>query len=125
MEIFGVASRHIAWLQSRQQVLAENIANSDTPRYRARDITAFDLNSPAFTAQLAATNPLHMQASSAGGASGDFEVVFSRNPDVSHSGNDVSLEREMKKIGESSLAFAFDTSVSKIFHRMTMMSVKG
>jgi flagellar basal-body rod protein FlgB len=125
MDVFGVASRHIAWLQSRQQILAENVANSDTPRYRSRDIAAFGLAAPTFAVQLAATSPLHMQESGSASAAGEFETVFSRNPDVAHSGNDVSLEREMKKLGESSLAFAFDTSVSKLFHRMTLMSLKG
>jgi flagellar basal-body rod protein FlgB len=125
MDIFGVASRHAAWLQSRQQVLAENIANSDTPRYRARDIAAFSLASGAFGAELAATNPLHFKTGGSRDATGEFDTVFSQNPDISHSGNNVSLEREMKKVGESSLAFAFDTGVSRIFHRMLLMASKG
>jgi flagellar basal-body rod protein FlgB len=125
MDIFGVASRHIAWLQSRQQILAENIANSDTPRYRSRDLAAFSVGSSNFSAELAATNPLHMQVRGQSDPVGGFETVLSQNPDVSHSGNDVSLEREMKKVGESSLAFAFDTGISKMFHRMLLMASKG
>ncbi|RRH75798.1 flagellar basal body rod protein FlgB [Falsigemmobacter faecalis] len=39
---FRLASERMDWLAERQKVLAANIANADTPGYRARDLTAFE-----------------------------------------------------------------------------------
>jgi flagellar basal-body rod protein FlgB len=125
MDILGVVSRHVSWLQGRQEILAENIANSDTPRYRSKDIAPFALTLQSTAGQLTTTNPKHISTGDPSNSIGAFEVVYSNNSDVSYSGNDVSLEREMKKLGESSLAFSFDTSVMRLFHQMTLMSLKG
>ena len=38
LAIFSMASRRMSWLGKRQEVLAHNIANSDTPRYRPQDL---------------------------------------------------------------------------------------
>ncbi len=42
LAIFTMASRRMSWLGKRQEVLAQNIANSDTPRYRPEDLKAQD-----------------------------------------------------------------------------------
>ena len=36
--LYGVIKRRLAWLSQRQKAIAQNIANSDTPNYRARDL---------------------------------------------------------------------------------------
>ena len=40
LSLFSVIKGRLAWLGHRQEVLAQNIANSDTPRYKARDLKA-------------------------------------------------------------------------------------
>lgn len=40
-DVLALAQRRLAWVAVRNAVLAENIANVDTPRYRPRDIGAF------------------------------------------------------------------------------------
>ena len=42
IKIFAMIAQKMSWLGERQSVLAENIANSDTPRYRSRDIEDLD-----------------------------------------------------------------------------------
>ena len=37
----ALAERRIAWLEERQRVLAQNIANADTPGYQPRDLGDF------------------------------------------------------------------------------------
>ena len=36
-----LAETRLRWLDRRQEVLARNISNADTPGYRARDVTPF------------------------------------------------------------------------------------
>jgi len=42
--ILSMLRGRLDWSQARQRVLAENVANSDTPRFHARDLAplAFD-----------------------------------------------------------------------------------
>jgi flagellar basal-body rod protein FlgB len=39
---FQLASRRMEWLSSRQTVIAENIANANTPGYAGRDVQPFE-----------------------------------------------------------------------------------
>ena len=38
--LFGMLRGRLGWLSERQRVVAENVANADTPGYRARDLSA-------------------------------------------------------------------------------------
>lgn len=42
LTLFQLASARMDWLSSRQQTIATNIANADTPDYRAKDVTSFE-----------------------------------------------------------------------------------
>ncbi|MGR3756834.1 MAG: flagellar basal body rod protein FlgB [Tranquillimonas sp.] len=42
MSFFRLASDRMQWLSARQKVVAENVANADTPNYKARDISSFE-----------------------------------------------------------------------------------
>ena len=44
--------------------------------------------------------------------------------EVTHSGNNVSLEQELLKAGEINRAYRLNTSVAKAFHRMILASAK-
>lgn len=42
MSWLQTASQRMNWLSERQKVISENIANSDTPNYKARDVESFE-----------------------------------------------------------------------------------
>lgn len=42
MSWLQTASQRMNWLSERQKVIAENIANADTPDYKARDVESFE-----------------------------------------------------------------------------------
>src|SRR5690349_5580690 len=42
LPLFSMISQRIGWLSERQKVLAENVANADTPNYKARDLKPQD-----------------------------------------------------------------------------------
>ncbi len=41
ISLFGVIRKRLAWLGQRQEVVAQNIANADTPNYQARILKPF------------------------------------------------------------------------------------
>lgn len=106
LPLFSVLKNRMRWLEERQKVLAENIANSDTPHYRARDLKQLDFKSTLDASlqgpvRLAATQPGHI----AGGSSD--ATNFPQGPrggyETTPSGNAVVLEEEMMKVAQTQL----------------------
>ncbi|MCK9918930.1 flagellar basal body rod protein FlgB [Microbacteriaceae bacterium K1510] len=99
--IFSMLRTRLDWAQTRQRLLAENVANSDTPNYQAHDLAPLSFPDPAKIAtagvprvQLAQTEAGHFSL-----AEGSSQ--FSENKagyDVRPTGNAVSLEEEMMKV---------------------------
>ncbi len=94
LSLFQALTEKMRWHQARQGVLAENIANADTPNYIERDLAGFsfgdELKSSA-TLSTSMTSPMHISASSGGlGGFGDESSPFEITP----SGNGVTLEDE-------------------------------
>ena len=95
----------MAWLNSRQTLLAQNVANADMPGYAARDLKPMDFqaeldrqHAPGF-AGLAITDPHHIAAPVSGPAkSPDGEVT---QVETTPTGNSVSLEEEMIKVADT------------------------
>lgn len=95
MKIFATAGAMARHAAQRQAVIAENIANADTPGYRARDLVSFSevMNGPKPVA-MRATRPGHFSGSDRVGTAPQAETVL-RPGATSPNGNSVSIEREM------------------------------
>ncbi|MCB8837930.1 flagellar basal body protein [Aurantimonas sp. VKM B-3413] len=121
--LFGIASQRSSWLSNRQAVVAENVANADTPGYTAKDIVSFEEAMKDTQSRLASSSPLHLASltSGEGGAAlsdnNAFEIKNSKKP--------VVLEQEMLKANEVQRAYSLDTSIVKAFHRMVLMTIKS
>ncbi|MCV2867052.1 FlgB family protein [Defluviimonas sp. WL0002] len=84
-------ARHAA---ARQTLVAQNVANADTPGYRSRDLEAFSrLFETGMRTGMRAARPGHIMQQAAAGAH-DAEVIAAGGS-LSPNGNDVSLEEEM------------------------------
>lgn len=113
LPIFALITQRMAWLAQRQQVLAENIANADTPGYRPRDLTA-----KSFRAMLQARLPSlgvkltqqgHIMPTRSGGA---FRAeLASGSIMTAPSGNAVILEEQMIKVSETQSAYRLATNL--------------
>ncbi|MBM3566447.1 MAG: flagellar basal-body rod protein FlgB [Alphaproteobacteria bacterium] len=42
LPLFQAMKKRLAWLGQRQEVISQNIANADTPRYKAHDLKGYD-----------------------------------------------------------------------------------
>ena len=117
----SLGENHSKWLSVRQSVIASNVANANTPGFKAKDVKAMDENSALFS-NLVTTDSRHI-TSGIGNIDG---VATGRDEswEVYHSGGNVSLPQEMVKANEVSGAYGLNTSVMKSFHRM-VISVFG
>ena len=120
MQLFNIVSRHNNWLAVRQTAVAGNIANANTPGFRAQDVQPFEMAIEQARLAMAATQPGHLAS---GPPDAPATELRRESPwEITHSGNNVSLEQELLKAGEVNRAFRLNTSVAKAFHRMIMTS---
>jgi flagellar basal-body rod protein FlgB len=121
--LFEVASRHMTWLAERQMVTAANIANADTPGYRTQEVNPFSSYLEGPTIQLAATSPMHLSLSPGEARSAGTRAGTGWN--ASHSGNNVSIEKELMTASSTNRMMNIDASIMRSFHRMLLSSVKA
>jgi flagellar basal-body rod protein FlgB len=122
VQLFGLISRHNQWLAARQATLAGNIANANTPGFKALDVEDFNQTLDTMGLSMATTQSAHMTS----GATEAPVGVRQEDPwDVTHSGNSVSLEQELIKAGEVNRAYRLNTSIAKAFHRMLLTATKA
>lgn len=123
IHLLDLASQQARWLAVRESTVAANISNANTPGFKANDVTPFEdiLNDGSL--RMTATSPAHFGLDPL--AQDAVSVKDGGAWEASHSGNTVSLEKEMIKAGEINRAYALNTSVVKAFNRMFLASVKG
>ena len=102
------------WLGNRQTVLAENVANANTPGYTEKDLKEPDfsalLGKASSSIQLAATEPGHFLAPASGnGIPGTIDTTTDRTLN----GNGVSIEAQMMKVSENAADYALTTTLYK------------
>ncbi len=123
IQLFDLAAQHNRWLSARQALVAENVANANSPGYRALDLQPFDAVMQSTQLSMRVTEPGHM-APNPTDLTSSTEVKGEKSWDVYQSGGNVSLEQEMIKAGEISRGYSLDTSIVKVFHQMLINSTK-
>jgi flagellar basal-body rod protein FlgB len=120
IELFQVAGDRMRYLTERQTMIARNIANADTPGYKAQDLVPFApvMASSGATATggsaplaLAQTNVGHLQLEpdtvAAQRTAATDPAYGGEKPD----GNTVSVEEQMVKSADVANAFALASAV--------------
>lgn len=92
LDIFRMSSAMASYAGKRQAIVAENVANADTPKYKARRLPSFAEVVDAPPAGQKATRARHLHG--AGSIQAHVGVVTERD-DPAPDGNTVSIEREM------------------------------
>lgn len=106
-DAFAGHDQMLLFRSSRASVLANNIANSDTPNYKARDISFESmLSAERKRISLAGNDDQHIPGEST--FSGNDDVLYRNPSQPSLDGNTVDMQREQAEFAQNSLQF--DTS---------------
>ncbi|MCV6601029.1 MAG: flagellar basal body rod protein FlgB, partial [Cohaesibacter sp.] len=118
LNMFSMLRSKMHWHQTRQRVLAENVANADTPSYRARDLAAFSTKPGLKLAapqglSTSITHSTHLKAQER-----IVEDVFNSKKvdgfEITPEGNAVVLEEQMMKVTANQMDYqAVSTLYSK------------
>jgi len=116
--LFAMLRERMSWLNQRQGVLSQNVANADTPGYGARDLKAPDFETllrntvkgTEISNGLRTTNSKHI-ALQASAESGGFTDFAASDVEASLNGNSVSLESEMMKMADTQASYQAATNL--------------
>ena len=112
--IFALMGRRMSWLAQRQTILAHNISNSDTPKFKPLDLTEASfkkmlVGQSAPTAGMRRTSAMHIQPIH---RPDDFRKDKSKDTyETALSGNAVVLEEQLMKVSETQGAYNLATNL--------------
>lgn len=120
LPIFSALKRQMKWLTANQKVIAQNVANADTPGYKAKEMARLDFGnlvsrldaqnddakSRVARASLKGTQTGHLGAGASMPTPRDSDA-YEENPD----GNAVSLEEEMIKSSGNQMEYSLVVSL--------------
>lgn len=114
LPLITALTEKMKWHQTRQGLLAENVANAETPGYRGRDLKAFGFeehmrNLSVTRIATAVTNSSHIAAAGSGGDG--FGARRINNFEITPEGNGVTLEDEMMKVTSNQMDYQAATTI--------------
>ena len=101
--LFRLAEKRLNWVDQRQHLLAQNVANANTPGFEAKDVTPF---TSRLSAALGATDPAHF-----GGALPTPSLAHTRPHERAPDGNAASVEDQLSKIADTAGTQALVTNL--------------
>lgn len=127
LPLVAMLKTRMHWHQTRQKVLAENVANADTPRFKPMDLKTPSIG-PSGTAAATAlsverTDSRHLVSVSARGGEDEAKA---RRFETTPSGNAVNLEDEMLKVAQNQADFQLAASLyQKSLQMLRIAAGKG
>ena len=131
IRFFQIASKQAEWLSVRESVVSTNIANVNTPGYRAKDITPFktmlDKSGTEMSGgqlSMVATSPVHFGGAGDAFSSNISDDAADSSIKITSSGNNVAVTEEMMKSNEVRQDYDLNTGLVKSLNRMMLEVVK-
>ena len=112
LPLFSMLRTRMQWHQERQRLLSENVANSDSPNYRPRDLAPlqFDRVKPMATSLgLDRTEAAHIASSET--TPSQFQTSRFGGYEMRPTGNAVNLEDEMIKVAANQMDYQAATTL--------------
>jgi flagellar basal-body rod protein FlgB len=109
--LFSMLRTRMQWHQERQEVLAHNVSNANTPNFRPSDLAPPDPAAPRAGGSIAMlrTSSAHL-AGTTGGAT-QFQRANGGEFEVRPGGNAVNLEDEMLKVAANQMDYQAATAL--------------
>jgi flagellar basal-body rod protein FlgB len=106
--LFSMLKSHLGYLSDRQKLIAQNVANADTPGFTPQDLANFTTPlgskgaAPLAMAPVtpAQTNPMHL-APPQSAASKAWQTRYTPDSETKLDGNQVVLEEQMVKMSDA------------------------
>ena len=113
--LLRLMTEKMAYLGQRQAVLAQNVANANTPGFKAKDLAPFSFNDALkeASAGMVVTDPRHIVPASMAGVNASTKKAHSF--ETVPSGNSVELEQQMMQVSETAVDYQ---AVTSVYHKI-------
>jgi len=122
--LFAALKSKMHWHQDRQTLLAQNVANADTPNYRGHDLAPFKVeqaSKPLLSpVGVARTNAGHIAGTPLSDSGSAFEMRSGGGWEITPEGNGVVLEEQMMKVTGN----AYDYQVASTLYTRSLGILK-
>jgi len=123
--LMGLLTQKMAYLNQKQSVHAENVANASTPGYKALEVQpfTFDAALKQASAGMMITDPRHITPASMSGV--NAATVRVKSYDTSPDKNAVDTEQEVMKVSQTGIEYQLITSVYRKLAGLFRIALKG
>lgn len=127
LNIFGVLTKRMDWLGRRQEVLARNVVNADTPDFIPHDMKpgGFEriLARGLAPVDMAVTDSAHLRGGIGFGKDGFTSEEQKELYETSPSGNAVVIEEQMVKVAETQMDYQTLTNLYRKHMQMIRTAI--
>jgi flagellar basal-body rod protein FlgB len=119
--LFDLAEQRLAWADRRQGLLAQNIANANTPGYRPHDLRSF----ASTLTSAGGVAPARTQANHMSGLAGASQQDEAESRPAAHApdGNAVTLDDQLIKVADTATTHALVTTIYKKYLGLFSMAL--
>jgi len=110
--LFSMLRGRLGYLGERQKLIAQNVANSETPGYKPQDLKPYSFDAQVRSVQLTAAGaPARTQAAHMAGtvsrssSAAGIKAIRTKDSETTLDGNSVVLEEQMMKMSEARMAY--------------------
>jgi flagellar basal-body rod protein FlgB len=123
--LLDLLTQKMSYLNQKQGVLAENVANVDTPGYKQLELKSFSFGDAMKQAGIGmtVTDPKHIVPASMAGT--NAQTVKSKDTETLPSGNTVDIEEQMMEVSKTSLDYQKATSMYHKWVGLLKIAIKG
>src|SRR5690625_1243451 len=94
--------RSLDFSMAKNRIIAHNIANVDTPRYKAKDVVFKNILQEK-TLQAKRTHPRHLPCK--GDQQSNYRVITKSHTMYNHNRNNVDIDREMAELAKNQIYY--------------------
>ena len=96
--IFNIYKQKLEFLAKKDAIIAQNIANADTPKYKPKELK--EKKNKGYNIELYTTNRMHMNVNEKGNK---YMLKQAEVTEIKPDGNAVSIENELLKKSQNSM----------------------
>jgi len=123
--LIEILRQKMSYLNQRQAVLAQNVANADTPGYKSRDLAPFTFGDALKQANMniATTDSRHIIPASMAGV--NAKTVKTKGYETVPSGNTVDVEGQMMEVSKTAIEYKEITSLYRKMTGLLKIALRG
>lgn len=98
--------KSLDYATAKNRAISSNIANVDTPNYKAKEVVFKNVLNDAMSSSIDAkrTNPRHLPFSE-DTSNHSFRTISSTNTMYNHNGNNVDIDKEMSELAKNQIYY--------------------